>query len=104
MGFGLNSEWRFYHVASRATVSSTPHSSGWNRFTAKNGKQDEECHDDELRDQEWGLGLGWSQCFQGWHLLEELNDQDEDIEIERNHGPDHVDPTLGADEVKDVAG
>jgi hypothetical protein len=88
----------------RATVSSTPQQLGVEPFHSKDRKQDKCCHDDKLRDQEWGLGLGWSQCFQGRHLLEELHDQHENIEIERHHGPDRVDRTPSTNEVKDVAG
>jgi hypothetical protein len=34
-------------------------------FHGQDGKQDQERHPDQLRDQEWRLGLRWSQCFQG---------------------------------------
>jgi hypothetical protein len=66
-------------------------------------QHDEKCDDDELREQERRFGLLRSDRLECRDLLESLHDPDEDIQIERNHGGDHVDPTPGAAEVERVA-
>ncbi len=68
-----------------------------------NGEGNEKPQRKELREQEGGLGLRGSHLLQDRHLLEDLNDQDEDIEIERHHSANNVDPAPGAGEVEGVA-
>ena len=71
-------------------------------------RRDDEHREDQqhggLRESEGRLGLRRRQCFEGRHLLEELYDQHENIEIEGGAGADHIDITPGAGEALSEAG
>src|SRR5205823_613929 len=66
-------------------------------------EQSEKQENDELSKLKWLLRLRRSEHFQGWHFFERLHDADEDVEIERNHSADYVDPTPVAGELPRVA-
>src|SRR5882724_727981 len=66
------------------------------------GQHNEKSQNNKLCDQEWRLGLRRSQRFQCWHVLEELHDQDENIEILSHHRGDNIDPAPSAGEVQHV--
>src|SRR5437762_1117068 len=72
-------------------------------FCRESAKRDAKRHHDELRDQEWRLGLCRSHRFQGRHLLEGLHDRDEYVQIEGNDSANHVDPAPRAGEVKRIS-
>src|SRR5262245_28912224 len=48
--------------------------------------------DDKMREFERRFGLRGREVFQGWYLLEELHDQNEDVEVKRKHDRDCVSP------------
>jgi len=69
--------------------------------------RDDAGHDEQhqhhaLRDREWRLGLRRRKRPQEGELLERLHHRDENVEIERDHGGDDVDPAPGAGEPEDV--
>src|SRR6202521_6242304 len=68
-----------------------------------NGKHHEKHQNNQLRHLKRRLGLRRSQRFQGRNLIIELRDQDEHIQVEGNHGGDHVGPPPAAGKVTPVA-
>src|SRR6266436_7059101 len=58
-------------------------------------KRNEGHQHHKLRDDEWRLRLRRRQWLQERQLLERLNDADKDIQIERRHSGDDVDPAPG---------
>src|SRR5207302_235927 len=70
------------------------------RLTSKSNcrddtERDEQRQRDDLRDQKRRLGLRRRQRCQDRYLLKTLRNQDEEIEIERDHGTDDIYPTPG---------
>src|SRR6202521_923270 len=69
----------------------------------RNRKHDKKHENADLHDQEWRLGLRRSDRLEARPLLKGLDDSHKDIEIERNHSGDDIDPTPRAAELKGVA-
>ena len=59
---------------------------------SNDSEQDGDHEHDELHKFKWRLGLGRSDCLQSWHFFKQLHDQNEQIEVETDHGADRVNP------------
>src|SRR5207247_870853 len=66
---------------------------------AENAEHDEKQQSGELRDFKWRFGLCRSHGLQGGHFVKELRNQHENIQIQGDHGRDHVDAAPGAGEL-----
>jgi hypothetical protein len=65
---------------------------------------DEKNQKYELGDFEGCFGLCWSEGVDGGNLLEELSDEDENVEVEGNHGGDDVSASPDSVEMTGIEG
>ena len=73
-------------------------------FCGCGDEHDEQNQQEGLRDFEWRLGAGGREGVEGGDVLEGLGDEDEDVEVERDHGGDGVGAAPSCSEVEDVEG
>jgi hypothetical protein len=85
------------------------------RFLDRNGRvaellcgcsdeHDEQDQQEELGDFEWRFGAGGGEGMKDGDVLEGLGDEDEDVEVEGDHGGDGVGAPPSSFEVEDIEG